>query len=144
MGRVEELLSKDNRSSVLSRRKMAGIPGAGKTAVGRILQKVGVRAPRHVETTHDAETRWANRWRLAGGNLHLYAGGARTKRTIWSGDTWVDRDAFIRVDAKNDGMYFPIGAKTDDVLGDLCAPGTMVHILVPSAQHGVLLKPHFG
>ena len=68
----------------------------------------------------------------------------RTKRIFWSGETCVDRDTCRRFTPQNDRMYFPKGAKTDDVLGDLCAPGIMVHISAPSAQHGVLLKPHFN
>ena len=78
--KVKKLLSKDNRSSVHSQRKMAEILGIGKTTVGRILKNAGISALKHVETTRDAGTKRAKRRRLAREILQLYADGMQTTR----------------------------------------------------------------
>ena len=124
---------------------MTEILGIGEAAVGRILKNVGFSTLKHVKTMHDAETKRAKGWRLAGEIPQLYAGGMRTKSILWSDETWADRDTCWRFNSRNDSMYFPNGTKTDDVLGDLRkplrrrTPGIMVRITAPSALHGVLL-----
>ena len=142
--KVEKPLSKDNRPSARSQRYTPEILGIGKTTVGRILKYVSISTFRHVKTTRDMEAERAKRWRQAGEILQLYAGGMRTKRIFWSGETCVDRDSGRRFNPQNNRMYFPKGAKKDEVLGDLRAPlryrapGTYARVTASSAQQGVL------
>ena len=82
--------------------KVAEILGIGKTAVGRFLKGGGISTLRHVKTTQRAEIYWARRWRLAGENLHLYAGGVRAKRIFPSGEAWADKETCRRVYPQND------------------------------------------
>ena len=129
---------------------MTEILGIGEAAVGRILKNVGFSTLKHVKTMHDAETKRAKGWRLAGEIPQLYAGGMRTKSILWSDETWADRDTCGRPNPKNDRMYSPKGTKKDDALDDLRAPlrlrtpGNMARISATSAQRAVLLKPRFA
>ena len=102
-----------------------------------------------MRTCRNGETKRAKRARIADEILGLYSSGMRTKRVLWSDETWVDRDTCARFNPQNERKYYSKGTKKDAVLEDLRkpvrqrTPGIMVHISVTAAGGGAMLKPHF-